>query len=346
MNSKNGLVGILVANQRQRKYALSQFLSHNAAGMKLISFTPSSIDWKQRTVIGLHRVKGKWAVGRFPLPQVVYNRCYGTEPKQIERLDAAIGGGKCFNKINQLNKLDIYNVLNRWLTDYLPETVLYDPENALNLLERYKVVYFKPFYGNMGRKVYRAEINSAGEILIGHHYFSPKTIAKNLDSFHEKVGQLLGSTSSIVQRGIPIQQTNGQVFDIRSLVQKNEKGLWSVTNLVSRIAYKGSYNTSIFVKVCQSEEVLKQLYPAAKVKEIMTSIYDISLRSAEIIDMSTDYHLGEFSVDVALDNDSHPWIIELNGKPQKELYKEIANRSVVYQRPIQYARYLYGKQPL
>ncbi|MNY76041.1 hypothetical protein D3C86_2154960 [compost metagenome] len=75
----------------------------------------------------------------------------------------------------------------------------------------------------------------------------------------------------------------------------------------------------------------------------MTSIYDISLRIAEIIDIETDYHLGEFSVDVALDSEAHPWIIELNGQPQKSLYRGIPNRSIVYNRPIQYAKYLCRK---
>lgn len=346
MNFHNGLVGILVANRKQRRYVLSQYLPYNAAGTKLIAFTPSSIDWKRRTVVGLHRTKGKWAIGRFPFPKVVYNRCYRADQRLMERLGTAIGVDKCFNHINQLNKLDIYNSLNRWLADYLPETLPFDAENALNLLERYRVIYFKPFYGLMGKGVYRAERTNGGDIQLGHHYFAPKSVLKDPDSFLESVRERIGSTPYIVQRGIPILQLDGQVFDIRSLVQKNEKGQWSVTNLVSRIAYRGSYNTSIFSRVCLSQEVLKQLYPAAKVEAIMTSIYDVSLRTAEIIDTSTHYHLGEFSVDFALDNDAHPWIIELNGKPAKDLYKGIPNRPVVYQRPIQYARYLCKKRSL
>lgn len=118
-------------------------------------------------------------------------------------------------------------------------------------------------------------------------------------------------------------------------------GLWSVTNLVSRIANKGSYNTSIYDKACLSQQVLKRLFPPEQVNAIMTTIYDISLRTAEIIDMETSYHLGEFSVDFALDKDAHPWIIELNGKPQKDLYNGIRNQTAVYKRPMQYAHYLW-----
>ncbi|WP_238357859.1 YheC/YheD family protein [Cohnella zeiphila] len=346
MTIKKGFVGILVANRAQRKHVLNQYLSYNAAGVKLISFTPSSIDWKRRTVVGLHRVKGRWSIGRFPLPQVVYNRCYGSDPLLIERLEATIGGDHYFNHINQLNKLDIYNKLNRWLAPNLPETIPYEEADVMSMLERHMEIYFKPLFGCMGKGVYRAEMNPSGDIRVGQHYFAPKTVTSDHVFFQEHMKKLVSSNPYIVQKGIPIRQIDGQVFDIRALVQKNEQGLWSVTNLVSRIAYKGSFNTSIFVKTCLSQEILKKLYPPDKVQAIMTSIYDVSLRTAEIIEMETDYHLGEFSVDVALDSDAHPWIIELNGKPQKDLYRGIPNRSVVYQRPIQYARYLCGKPSL
>ena len=123
-------------------------------------------------------------------------------------------------------------------------------------------------------------------------------------------------------------------------MQKNEMGTWSVTNLASRIAEKGCFNTSIYKQVSLTKEVLKHLYPPDKANAIIQSVYDISLRTAEIIDTNTIYHLGEFSVDLALDNNAHLWIIELNGKPQKDLYAGIRNQYAVYKRPIQYAHYL------
>ncbi|WP_217593678.1 YheC/YheD family protein [Cohnella sp. GbtcB17] len=343
MPTKNSLVGILVASRAQRKQALRPYISNNAAGVRLFSFTPSSIDWRSRTIVGLHRERGRWAVGRFPFPQAVYNRCYRTDPEFLLKLMSTIGEQHVFNHINQFNKLEIYNVLNRWLSPHLPETVPYDESSATSMLERHGEIYYKPLYGCMGKGVYRAERSRTGAIRAGQHYFAPNTMTNDLSLFNEHMKRTLDSTPYIVQKGISISQIEGQVFDIRSLVQKNEQGLWSVTNLVSRIAYKGSFNTSIFIKTSLSRNILEKLYPPDRVGRILTSIYDVSLRTAEILDMETDYHLGEFSVDIALDSEAHPWIIELNGKPQKSLYQNIPNRSVVYQRPVQYAKYLCGK---
>jgi hypothetical protein len=123
-------------------------------------------------------------------------------------------------------------------------------------------------------------------------------------------------------------------------VQKNKEGEWTVTNVVSRIAYQGCFNTSVCENVLLSEEVLQHLYPPEKVNAIFRSIYDISLSAAEILETKTKYHLGELSVDFALDNDENVWIIEVNGKPQKDLYDGIRKQYRVYKRPLQYARYL------
>lgn len=341
MNKKDGFVGILVASLNRRKYVLKQYLQHNTTTMKLFCFTPSSINWKYKSIIGLHRVNGKWVQSTFPFPRVVYNRCYDTKLELIERLGIAIGSNKCFNQINKFNKHEIHNHLNKWLVDYLPTTVPYDKESIVQLLELHKTLYIKPYYGNKGKGVYRVEIVDSGDIHISLHYFSPIHIVKNSEELQEYISGIIGTTPYIIQAGIDIRQLNHQSFDIRALIQKNENGLWSVTNLVSRIAYEGCYNTSICDKVCLTTDVLYQLYTPDKASAIIGKIYDICLRAAEIIDTDTLYHLGEFSVDLALDNDHRLWIVELNGKPQKDLYKGIHQQNAVYERPLQYAQYLH-----
>lgn len=340
MNNKNGFVGIMVANRAQRKFVLKQYLRYNTSNIKLFCFTPSCINWERKSVTGLYRSSRKWAESKFPFPRVVYNRCYAANQDSIERMAAAIGPDRCFNYINQFNKMEIYNRLNLWLGDFLPETFTYTMANAAQLLDRHKVIYFKPVYGHNGKGVFRAELNSAGEIHVGQHYFLPELIMKDMAQLHEHFQKLIGAAHYLIQKGVQMKQIDCQVFDIRALVQKNEKGLWSVTNLVSRIAYKGSFNTSVCEKVLITQEVLSRLYTPDRVNAIITSIYNISLRTAEIIDTNTGYHMGEFSVDFALDDDARPWIIELNGKPQKGLYKEIGKQSIVYKRPLQYAQYL------
>ncbi|MBP3965070.1 YheC/YheD family protein [Paenibacillus sp. DLE-14] len=342
MIKNHGFVGLLVANRSQRKNVLNQYLRYNRTNLKLFCFTPNSIDWEKKSIVGLHRLNRKWVLTKFPFPKVVYNRCYDTHPELLDRLGAIIGKDKCFNHINQFNKQEIYTNLSRWLVDYLPETVPFDKENAVHLLHVHSVIYLKPIYGHKGKGVYRVELMESGEIHISLHYFTPDIIFNDVKQFEDHIQELIGSTPYMIQEGVNIKQFNNQHFDIRALVQKNDRGLWSVTNVVSRIAYKVSYNTSICERACLSLEVLNHLYPPDKVDAIIQSVYNCSLRSAEILDEDKTYHLGEFSVDFVLDNDDRIWIIELNGKPQKDLYNGMRNQFAVYERPIQYAHYLHA----
>ena len=100
MNDNNSLLGIMASSRNKRKSVLVPYLRHRQPGMRMFCFTPADIDWERKRIRGLYRSKGKWAVGSFPFPQAVYNRCYEMDQALIERLEAVIGRNKCFNHIN------------------------------------------------------------------------------------------------------------------------------------------------------------------------------------------------------------------------------------------------------
>ena len=345
-NRANVVVGILAANNRLGKRALSQYSPYSPNGVKLFSFTASSIDWNRRRITGLHRSRGRWAVSRFPYPKVVYNRHYGIGQETIGRLSAAIGSRNIINSINRFDKLDIDLMLRDSIGDRLPETASYDEDALIRMLDRHRVVYLKPRFGHRGLGVFRAELAPSGEIRFGHHYYAPLAVIGDAARFREGLELLIGTEPYLIQAGIPIVQAGGSIFDLRALVQKGRDGAWSVTNVVSRIACEGSYNTSIYERVSASRELLERLYTPTRAQAILTAIGEISLAVAQRLDADPRYQLGEFSVDYALDGNGHPWIIELNGMPQKELYEGIGSRREAYRRPLEYARYLAGDNPL
>jgi len=340
MNKNGNLLGIMVSTRKVRKSVLVQYLRHNATPMPLFCFTPDDIDWERHTITGLHRSNRKWAIRRFPFPHVVYNRCYELNQEVIEQLEAVIGKNKCFNHVNHFNKYETHKNLSKWLVPFLPETVPYNERNAAKLLDAHKLLYLKPCYGNKGMGVYRVEMKDSGEIHIGDHHFLPKIIAANIVEFQESIRTLLGNIPYIIQKGVETQRLSGRVFDIRVLMQKNKTGMWSITSMISRVAYKGCFNTSIFEKMCLSKDALYHLYPQEKAKPLMKLIQQTSMRAAEIIELDSGLHLGEISIDLALDNKSHPWIIEVNGKPQKSLYQGFRSNYTAYRRPLEYAYFL------
>lgn len=342
---RTDFVGIMVPNPSHRKIALRTFLNNNATGKRLFCFAPSGIDWKNKSIVGLHRLNQKWIFSKFPFPQVIYNRCYKINHELIERLKTEIGSDNWFNHFNQFNKQEIHELLSRGLVPFLPETVPYTIENALHMLATHQVVYLKPCYGHAGNGVYRLKLQQNVGIHIGHHYFLSNTIARDAVQFQEKLDQLIGSVPYIIQQGIPMQQWNDQTFDLRVLVQKNGMGLWSATSVISRMAYEGCYNTSVCNKVYATGKLLRRLYSPEIAGHIMDTIRDTSLMAAKLVESEAGYHLGELSVDFALEAGGKVWLIEVNGKPDKSLHHGIPGCRLIYRRPMQYAGYLCRKNP-
>ncbi len=334
-------IGILVSNRGQQKRILQTYQKFATIKVILFAFIPSSIRWDDKKIIGLHFYDNQYRTKLFSFPEVIYNRYYGVKDELIQRLERVIGTNKCFNHKTRLNKQHIYELLSTTeLIQYLPETLPFNEKNFVSFFQKHRMIYLKPMNGSRGKGVYRIEIDDSGKIRISQHHFAPFIITNDMSIFHNKIIKLIGSKQYIAQQGISLMQYNGKTFDIRVLVQKNSSGLWQITNLYSRVAYDGCFNTSVCEKIYSSEEILKTFFPLEKTVDIIKSLSDISLKSAEYIEANGNYHMGEISVDFGIDNNGKLWIIEINGYPQKSIYKDLKNAQDVYKNPIQYAIFL------
>ncbi|TXK72258.1 YheC/YheD family protein [Paenibacillus sp. N3.4] len=337
------LIGIMVSNRRSRKRILDLCQRYQHLNLKLYAFTPTDIQWNKQRIIGLSLKKGKWTQSSFPFPHAVYNRCYNKKLITIQRLEEAIGRNKCFNTINFFNKWDLYNLLvHSILKPYVPDTFLYNEVNISELLESYKLVYMKPIYGNKGASVYRVELMDNEDIHISLHSLAPRYICRKNESIQEKLDELLGPKTYMVQQGILMSQLDHQYFDIRVLVQKGIMGEWTISTIACRVAHKQYFNTSMCEHIYDVVEVLPRLFPQKKVNDILQSLRDVSVKAAQEAEIHMG-SLGELSVDFAIDKDSKLRIIELNGKPQKSIYNDIKSfksKKLIYSRPLEYAYYL------
>jgi hypothetical protein len=335
------LIGILVTKKNSRKRILQLYQRYHNLSMKLYAFTPADILWKERRIIGLSLKKGIWKQHSFPFPHVVYNRCFNKKLITIQRLEKAIGRNKCFNNINYFNKWDLYNLLEQSiLKPYVPDTSLYHEVNVSELIEKYKVVYIKPSYGSKGKSVYRVELMDHGDIHISLHSLTPRYICRKNENIQEKLNVLLGSKKYMVQQGIRMSQLDHQYVDIRVLVQKDILGEWTVSVITSRVAFENYFNTSMCKTIYDVVEILPRLVPPEKINENLRSLHEISIKAAQEAETHMG-SLGELSVDFVLDEQRKLWIIELNGKPQKNIYKNLkCYIRKIYSRPLDYAYYL------
>ncbi|MEC0231853.1 YheC/YheD family endospore coat-associated protein [Paenibacillus alba] len=337
------LIGILVSKRNRRKVILQLCQRYQNLNLKLYAFTPADILWKKKRIIGLSLKKGKWIQSSFPFPHVVYNRCFNKKLMTMQRLENVIGRKKIFNNINFFNKWDLYHQLKQAnLHSYVPDTFLYKEVNISELLEKYKLVYIKPIYGFQGKSVYRVELTESQDIHISMHSLAPRYICRKNESIQQQLDELLGSPKYMVQQGIRMRQLDYKYFDIRVLVQKDIAGEWTISTIACRVAYENYFNTSMCEAVYEVTEVLTRLFSQEETNDILQSLHEVSLKAAEEAEAHMG-SLGEISVDFGLDEQSRLWIIELNGKPQKNIYNDIEgfkHRKIIYGRPMEYAYYL------
>lgn len=341
---KSKLLGIMIPKRENRKSTLKLYHRCNDLNLAICTFTPEDIDWKRRKVVALFYENGIWKVKKVVLPNVVYNRCYTTQMDVIYRLEGIIGENKCFNHRTQLNKWEVYNILEKTiLKKYLPQTYLLDEANLQRILTDTNLIFLKPCYGHKGEGIYRVERMRDGEIGVSQDSLPPRYIYRNDEEFKEDLGNLIDDKNKyIIQQGIPFIHIDNKHFEFRALVQKNINGLWEVSNIVSRVAYESYYNASVIKWVLNAEMVLKTLFKTIIVKRILKELNFISIEAAKELD-SKFKSMAEISVDCGIDKKGKLWIVEINGCPVKKIYDmgiDLKNRDLVYKRPLEFAYFL------
>lgn len=308
-------------------------------GVELIVFTPYSINWQTRTVRGLIWDGRIWHHDSRPLPASVYNRIYGPTPPVVHRLEQVLGKGKVFNHVTRFDKLKFYETLSKTpLGEHLPKTQAYTPTDLAAFLTTHRAVILKPRHGQLGRDIYLIRQNNETYEL----YYSSKHPIIAYERLDELVQRMDGVVDKnfIMQAFIPAATTEGRIFDLRFLVQKNDTGQWQVTASLSRISLKYSYITNLLHRIDPVERTLLDLdIPLIPDLDFLS---EICLTCARLLEEPLG-SMGELSVDLMLDETGQPWIIEANGKPMKEMFAELGDEDLtaeVYMVPIKYAKSL------
>lgn len=332
---KKPLIGLLCSNISTEAYKNIDI----EPPIELMQFTPEDINWNDKRISGLILENGVWKKGIRDFPVVVYNRCYTRSTGITRRLERYIGQGKVFNIYTMFDKYETYNFFyDSRLAEYMIPTWPYDPILLIRKLSNGESALIKPAKGSLGSGVIK--LNK-----IGNEYFAylqtvyPDAVfstTRELFFYINKV--MVKNPYYIIQPFINFMKDEDSVFDMRFLVQKNGDGVWQITADLCRMSFDDFYVTNLAYEIIPVQDVLKQLDLD---ETIMTQMKDISIEAAMIIEEKVG-PFGELCVDFGIEENGRLWIIEINGKPDKSLFKEISHE--IYRKalitPLQYAEYL------
>lgn len=312
-------------------------------------FQPKRTTAQRSWVRGWVRLQRRWISGRFPLPDVVYNR---VQSRPLERRLRASGlmrrfearGIPLFNA-HYLVKWNVHRRLEQVpdVRRHLPETrPLRSLADVQYILERHGRAFLKPSNGTLGLGAMLLVRNRDGTLDYRMNTLSGRKRAGTLRSLAQLRRVLPRRRDYLAQQGIPLAQYQGRPFDVRALVQKDSDGRWHFSGAAARVAGPGRVTTH--VPRGGSRRPLRVVLEAAfgpdRVAEITRNLRAVCLQAAAALEASTGERFGEFSLDVGIDRDGEAWILEMNAKPFR--FDELRLRECSQRRLVRYACSLAG----
>lgn len=367
MVNRMGRLGILVTERKGLPpFSNSHFyrrlcLIGKQFGLMVYVFPSERIDWKSGTVIGFtvkHR-HGSWIKQRFPLPDLIYDRCFFSGKEQYLATRAQIRRLRRIKRIIFLGyglpgKWQVHDMLAKddQITPHLPPMEKVKQVGIVrNWLEQHHEVFLKPQGGSQGRGTMRIGTHTDG---------SYRFIVKGRDDANrlyrygfadfEHLGRwlerIIRSRNYVIQPYLQLCSPSGEPFDIRSFVQKNAKGSWELIGTALRIGRRGSLTSNLHGGG-HAEATLPFLsrHYGDNAPDIMARIGELTMRIAETLERHHG-RLVELGIDIGLDPAGHLWILEVNSKPGRSVFLQINDkpaRRLSLRNPIHYARYLWDR---
>ncbi len=341
----------LTANFKEKSFYQKLTLIGRKLGIRVFVFSPLQVDFDAREVIGYEYRQGSWVKQLFPLPEVVYDRCfvgpaYRHYKPFVEKLqnDPAI----TFLGNGLFGKWQVYQILSRSpeLSRWLPETYEYSLNTLLDILNRTGTVIAKPASGTHGIGIVRIAKAKGRYMLTGR--------TRNNQLFRKQYASLAGVKKFIsgftagrkylIQPYLSLRTPDGLPFDVRVLVQKNGEGKWQTTGKAVRVGNRQSITSNLHGggRAVPLQPFLARYYPPEKQRHIEAEIDLIAERVPPFIE---SYHgrLAELGIDIGVDAAGRVWLIELNSRPGRNVFRLIEDQQARLHsltQPVKYAHYL------
>ncbi|MDR9793217.1 YheC/YheD family protein [Aeribacillus sp. FSL K6-8210] len=321
--------------------------------MKCIMFRPLDVQFANGTLTGFtfNLTSNKWERSTFQLPHYIYDRCfYGKDAASVQNKKAVqklkIQQNVSFLGYGFPDKWKQYKTLKTdpFIYQYLPETEYFQhPDQVYTFLQSYEECILKPIHGSSGKGV--LVIKKEKETLFLYFFIGANQRIVRLKHFNQLKPFLAKRQvdSYILQRLLPLKDKQQRPFDLRILFQKNEFGQWIMQGKGIRIGQKHTYvsNLSKGGSVVSLEQWEKDI-PRQRLNHIYNQIEQLAHHLPQKIEKNFA-PLFELGVDIGIDLQNETiWILDINSKPGRNvvLKTDPARKTVLYEAPVRYARYL------
>jgi len=362
--SSKGVLGILVSEPQ----ANHSFLLHAPSSLPedgfcrelctlgkqldlvVYAFRASDLQAAADTVTGYIPAPNGWKRMQCPLPDLIYDRSMNKCPREKRMRSLALTKLKSRSTFILLNnplpgKLEVYEAMqgHSQLRPWLPPTYRYAGSHSLRKLavDYPNGLFMKPSAGCQGRGTLHIAPSGNNWTLSGRAS-SNKPLTRSFHTLHDCtlwIERFAGSATFIIQPYLQLTDQSGAAFDIRSLIQKDERGKWSLTGIALREGSTGSITANLHGGGTASDasNALLLRYGKEKADYLLRHIRQISLKAAELLEQRYG-RLCELGLDFGIDQNDRIWFLEANSKPGRQAMQDIPGAAhLAVMRPLQYA---------
>ena len=214
-------------------------------------------------------------------------------------------------------------------------------------IKQYPLVYLKPVDGSGGRGIVRITRGEDGNCELEGRNASRQIIAGSKLKIHAVPDRLASwglASRYLIQQGIPLELADGRVHDFRLLIQKNGQGNWHVTGCAGRIG-GGKSVTSNLHGGGEALAFHKLLHirglSADRIADIKQDMEHLAYLAAHQLEKKFG-RLCELALDLAVGPDYRIWLLEVNPKPSREIFRLIEDHEtyqLALRRPLEYAHW-------
>lgn len=320
-------------------------------GIRVFVFSPRQVNFATRMVKGFEYRKGSWHTDEFPLPGFIYDRCFVgpsyrhykpfVEKLQNDRSLTFLGHGLS-------GKWQVHQMLSKspLLARLLPPTEIFSSATLFATLERYGAAIIKPMSGTHGIGVVRIQELHSGYEASGRNRENKPFTRRFRDHAGLKsfVSVFTAGRKFLVQPYLELHTPDGTPFDIRVLVQKNGLGKWGTTGKAVRLGDKRSITSNLHGggKAKPLSSFLSLHFPSEKKTRIEQTIDRVAEELPRFLEESHG-RLVELGIDIGVDTAGNVWIIEVNSRPGRTVFRMINDPTAQLDsitQPVRYANYL------
>lgn len=293
-----------------------------------------------------------WQQRLLPFPDIIYNRIPQREDEILPAVRQKIAAChrhsrvKLFNP-SFFNKWDLFEWLrlSKSTKPFIPTTrKLMTVTGLSRMMRKHSYLYLKPESGKAGKGIMTIKVHAEKQMPYRLKIQEDKKSATyNCSSIYKlwsRIQKQSGGEAYIAQQGIKLASFNDRRFDLRALVQKNQRGQWDITGIGARIAGASSITTHVprGGMIEDPEKLLVYSFNEEQARMLLIKAKNTAVLIAKQIELASGQLLGEMSMDIGIDSVGNMWFFEANSKPMKFDEPHIRQKSL--ERIFHYGAYL------